>query len=358
MPDTVELEIRPSRNGNLRVLAVVGAGVAITVTLILLLSGLSKGFNISRTTLYTYLPDSTGLSTNSEVRVSGLPVGSVSKVELSGLLDPQRVVRVDMKIGTQYLPMIPTDSITSISTDTLVGPGFVSIAEGKSPIVVRAGNTLTSEPLKQAEDRADLVRAFETRLRDIDQVIQEISSPTTPVGRFIVGDTEYVQILGQVTAFEKSLHAMVSPKNPIGQALFTDELYNKVRLPLGRLDKTLAEIQSGEGAAGHLFASDQQYNDLVHSLRELHATLAAINQGKGTSGQLLRDDAAYRRVAALVQASNHMLDELTKGPGTGPELLTNPRLYEALNGSLRELTLMMKDFRENPKKYLRYKPFN
>ncbi len=357
MPEAVELEIKPARSGNLGVLAVIGAAVVIAVTVVLLLSGLSKGFSVSRTAIYTYMPEATGLTTQSEVRVSGLHVGSVSKVVLSGLLDPQRAVRIDMKVGTQYLPLIPADSITSISTDTMVGPAFVAIAQGKSSAVVRARSTLTSEPLKQAADRADLVRAFENRLREIDQVVQEVSSPTTAVGRFVVGDAEYVTLLGEISAFERSLHALSAEKSPLGQALFTDALYQQIRLPLTRMAQTLTAIQSGEGAAGHLFASDEQYNTMVHQLRALRQTLSEANQGKGTLGPLLKDDGAHRRMLALIRDSDALLKSVTTGPGAGPDLLRNPAVYEALTGSLRELTALMKDFREEPKKYLRYKPF-
>lgn len=357
MPDAIELEIKPGRRAVLRVTAVLVSAFAIAVTVVLLLSGLSKGISVKRTTLYTYLPDATGLTTASAVRVSGLHVGTVSRVELSGLLDPQRAIRVDLRVGSEYLTMIPADSITSISTDTLVGPAFVSITEGKSPKIVASNATLASEPLKQAEDRADLVRAFETRLKEIDQVVADVSSPTTPVGRFIVGEAEYTQVLGKITTFERSLHSLTAANSPLGQALFTDELYNRIRLPITRLDRTLGEIQNGEGAAGHLFASDEQYQTLVRQLRELHQTLADMNQGKGATGKILNDDEAHRKVLALVRAADALLNSLTVGPGAGPDLLRNPQVYEALTGSLHDLTAMMKDFRANPKKYLRYKPF-
>lgn len=357
MTEAVELEIKPGRGANLRVLAVIVSATAIAVTVILLLSGLSKGISVKRTTLYTYMPDATGLTTSSEVRVSGLHVGTVSRVELSGLLDPQRAIRVDLKVGSEYLPMIPADSVTSISTDTLVGPAFVSITEGTSQAIVASNATLPSEPLKQAEDRADLVRAFQSRLKEIDQLVAEISTPTTPIGHFIVGDAEYTSVLGQITTFERSVRSLTATNSPLGQALFTDELYNRIRLPITRLDRTLGEIQSGEGAAGHLFASDEQYETFVRQLRELHHTLAEINQAKGSAGKFLKDDEAHRKVLALVRATDGLLNSLTVGTGAGPDLLRSPQVYEALTGSLHDLTAMMKDFRENPKKYLRYKPF-
>ncbi len=49
------------------------------------------------------------------------------------------------------------------------------------------------------------------------------------------------------------------------------------------------------------------------------------------------------------------LDKLNTGQGTLGQLLVNPSLYESLNGASLEMQGLMKDFRANPKKFLRIK---
>jgi phospholipid/cholesterol/gamma-HCH transport system substrate-binding protein len=352
-----KLEIKPTKGSLFSITAIVAAAVVISVTVILLLAGITKGFTLRRTIIFTYLPDATGLTTQSEVRLSGLAVGKVAKVELSGLLDRQKAVRVDMKIGEQYLPLVPVDSITSISTDTLVGPAFVSIAEGKSQRTLLARGTLVSEPLNLAQDRADQVAAMRDRLRQIDELVQQLSTPNTPLGRFLLVDAEYRSVLSQVSGFEGAVRALVAPNNEIGQALFSDALYNKVRQPLAKVDATLTAIQRGDGAAGRLFTSDDQYNKFVAQVRDLNKTLAEISGGKGSMGKMLTDDEAHAKILAMVRSTNVLLDRMTKGEGAGARLLRDPQLYESLNGSLQELSSFLQDFREHPKKYLRVKLF-
>jgi phospholipid/cholesterol/gamma-HCH transport system substrate-binding protein len=352
-----KLEIKPSKASLVRIMIIIVSAIVISTTAILLLAGIKKGFTLHRTIIFTYLPDATGLTTESEVRLSGLPVGKVAKVELSGLLDVQKAVRVDLKVGEQYLRLIPVDSVTSISTDTLVGPAFVSIAEGKSERTLTARGTLVSEPLNLAQDRADQVAAMRDRLSQIDQLVQELSRPDTPLGRFIIGDAEYRSVLSQVSAFEGSVRTLVAPTNEIGQALFSDELYKKVRQPIAKVDATLTAIERGDGAAGRLFTSDDQYNKFVTQLRTLNKTLADLNAGKGSMGKLLTDDEAHAKILAMVRSTNALLDRMTKGEGAGARLLRDPQLYESLNGSLRELSSFLQDFREHPKKYLRVKIF-
>ena len=49
------------------------------------------------------------------------------------------------------------------------------------------------------------------------------------------------------------------------------------------------------------------------------------------------------------------IDKINSGQGTIGQLLVNQQLYDNLNGATREMHLLMKDFRANPKKFLRIK---
>jgi len=49
---------------------------------------------------------------------------------------------------------------------------------------------------------------------------------------------------------------------------------------------------------------------------------------------------------------DNVLDKVNSGEGTLGQLLLNPALYESMDGTMREVQGMMKDFRANPKKFL------
>src|SRR4051812_7276995 len=63
-----------------------------------------------KTSLYLYVPDATGVAQGSPVRVDGIGVGKVGSVSLSGSRDPNRVVRLTLRIERESLAMIPTAS--------------------------------------------------------------------------------------------------------------------------------------------------------------------------------------------------------------------------------------------------------
>src|SRR4051812_15540764 len=113
-----ELEIKPSGRMKFRVFAIICLSAGISLVLVYLLAGGGEEFFAPRATLFAYMPDASGLSTESEVRLSGIRIGTIRRVELSGSLDPLRVVRVQLRILHRYLKSIPSDSKTNISSDT------------------------------------------------------------------------------------------------------------------------------------------------------------------------------------------------------------------------------------------------
>src|SRR5438874_13621993 len=119
-----ELEIKATPAMRARVWTVIGTAATLTAYMMFLLSGGRTDLLTPRAALTGYMPDATGLATGSEVRLNGIRIGEVRKVELSGLLDPQRAVEVRMRVLSRFLKSIPADSLTTISADTLVGYQF------------------------------------------------------------------------------------------------------------------------------------------------------------------------------------------------------------------------------------------
>jgi phospholipid/cholesterol/gamma-HCH transport system substrate-binding protein len=350
-----ELEIKPTPRMCLRVFALIASGSGILLVLMYLLVGGGRDFFAQRTTLTTYMPDAAGITGDSEVRLSGIRIGKVQSVKLSGLLDPRRTVRAEMRVLTRYLKSIPSDSQTDVSGDTLVGDRFIDIAEGKSPIPIREGGVLQSQPAQQAAFHEDQIKALQTELTQVDQILADMSSTDTQIGKFFVGEQLYDTVLLRVRGFDSALHTFLTPQSDLGKAFYSAEMYNRIHDRVSQIDKVLASIQNGEGTAGHLFASDEQYNEILSELTSLRSTLADANAGKGKLGAALQDDAQYRQIARMLAATEAMIESLNAGEGQAGRLLANARLYEALNGSLRSMEELLRDFRENPRKYLRIK---
>ena len=350
-----ELEIKPTPAMRMRVAVLVLIGAALSSTEMYLLAGGAGDFFDRKTTLITYMPDADGVTTESEVRLSGIHIGDVRKIELSGSLDPNRTVRAEMLILTRYLKYIPADSQTDVNADTIVASKYIDIAEGKSPLPIAENATLPTRPAESSTDRTSLMEAVKERLTKIDELLAEMTTPGTATGKFVGDSTIYDKFVAGITLAQTQLNSYLNPQTQLGKAVYSAERYNQGHALLTRFDNMLASIQNGEGRAGHLLASDEQYNEYVKRLTDLRASLADAKAGKGRLGSLLENDESYTRAVRLLADTNKKIAALNAGEGRAGRLLTDAQLYESLNGSLQQLEALLKDLRGNPQKYLRVK---
>ncbi len=350
-----ELEIKPTPAMRMRVTLLVLVGAFLSSTEMYLLAGGAGDFFDRKTTLTTYMPDAEGVTTESEVRLSGIHIGDVRKIELTGSLDPDRIVRAQMRILTRYLKNIPADSQTDVNADTIVAVKYIDIAEGKSPLPIAENAILPSRPAESSTDRTNLMEAVKERLTKIDELLVGMTTPGSATGKFIGDSTMYDKFVAGIAVAQTQINSYLNPQSELGRAVYSAEKYNQGHDALVRFDNMLVAIQNGEGSVGHLFASDAQYNDYVRRLTDLRASLADIKAGKGGLGALLEDDASYNRAVRLLADTNRKIAALNAGDGTTGRLLTDAQLYESLNGSLQHLEALLKDLRGNPQKYLRIK---
>jgi phospholipid/cholesterol/gamma-HCH transport system substrate-binding protein len=352
-----QLEIKPTAGMRLRVFAIAGLALLLTAILVFLFIGRRGALFTATTDISTYLPDATGVSIGTPVRLSGIQIGTVTEIQLSKSLDPQRQVLVRMTVQTRYLKDIPINSTTAIGSLTLVGDKYIDINEGKSAASLPPNGILESEPVKQAADRADLMRALADELRQVNAVLVTMSDPNSPLGQFILGEAEYDAALQRVTQVDETIRGVVAPQSPVGQFLVSNKVYESIHRRVTSIDKQLQAIQNGEGTAGQLFLNEDRYRDLTGKMQAAHAEIANLNAGKGAAGELLTSDARYAAAEAALNKIDSMLASLESDRSEFARLTRDPQLYESLTGTLRDLADFLRDFRENPQKYMRYQVF-
>jgi phospholipid/cholesterol/gamma-HCH transport system substrate-binding protein len=69
----------------------------------------------------------------------------------------------------------------------------------------------------------------------------------------------------------------------------------------------------------------------------------------------VRDEELYREARDTIAKFRVITDKLEKGEGTAGMLLKDDRLYNNVNNVSAEVTKLLYDFRQNPKKYLSVK---
>jgi phospholipid/cholesterol/gamma-HCH transport system substrate-binding protein len=327
-----------------RVASVCIAAVMILGTLCYLLTG--GTLLEAKSTLYLYMPDAVGLVAGAPVRVDGIGVGKVASVALSGLNQPLRVVKVTLTVERDRLASIPDDSTAQASADTLVGDKFVDVSSGRSPSRIRAGGEITYKAEPELTKRVD-VAELENRLRAMDALLTDIEAGQSPLGKFVKDDEMYQSLRRRVADLQGAIHVAADTTTQVGQLLFSDAMYRKVSEPLRRLDQDLARVQSGQTQWGHFLRDDAQYLQLRSAARDAGKAVAEMRRTEFVSS-----DRQYAEWNRGVQSMIRQVDEFAASPALGS---TAP--YENLNGMALEVQSAMREFRENPKKFLRLKVF-
>jgi len=334
-------EIRLARY---RVLFTAVVGLAILATLVILLTGGSL-FR-AKAVLYLYVPDGTGLAQGSPVRVDGIQVGKVDSVALSSSSEPNRVVRVTMIVDQSNLGSITLDSTAQPAADTLVGDKFIQITSGKSPNRVRPGAEIAFKGSGDLMTSLDLSQ-FRRNLDQMDVILTDIENGRNELGKFVMTDSMYRDLLHRVAELESGIRAAANTTSAVGRELYTDALYVQVADPIARIDKTLARLQAGEGSVGQLLHDTGQYDQAQSQLASLRKSIAGVR-----ASEFFASAAAYEGWGAGVSGLIRSVDEF----GVSPMMLRSD-VYEGLSGMAKELRGTVKEFRQDPRKFLRLKVF-
>jgi phospholipid/cholesterol/gamma-HCH transport system substrate-binding protein len=323
-----------------------------------LLTGSKKLF-VHKATIYTYMDDSAALAVGAPVRLNGIVIGDVIKVGLSGQSTPRRVVRIDMSVDAGMLGSMPVDSQATISAENVLGTKYINIKKGQSRRTVPSGGEVPSKDVSEFDEVVqsgyDVMVVARNLLKRIDGLVSEIEAGKGTIGKLMVDEQLYNNLTATVSETNKVASAISSGQGTVGRLLYDDALYDEVRAAVQRLDAVLTGVADGQGTAGKLIKDPALYDDARKTVTELRQLVADLNAGKGTAGKLLKDDALHGQIQTTITKLESTLDKINTGQGTLGQLMVNPNLYESLNGASQELQGLMKDFRANPKKFLRIK---
>jgi phospholipid/cholesterol/gamma-HCH transport system substrate-binding protein len=333
--------------------------LAVLGALIFLMAG-SKGLFKNKSPLYTYMGDSAAIADGAPVRLNGIYVGKVTRVTLSGLSTPGRVVKAEMQVDDEFLPSIPVDSQAKIAAENLLGTKYINIKRGRSAQTVKPGDEIQSFDTPELEDLFQQgytsLGSLDSILKKLDGILNAVQVGQGTIGKLLVDETLYDKILAIANEGQKLTETLNSRDSSVGKLLHDDQLYEDVRGSVARINTLMDTFTSdyqSQGTVRKLLKDPALYDDTRKTIADVRQLLAGINQGQGTIGKLLKSDELHEQLKATIGRLDTLLDKVNEGQGTLGQLLLNPALYESLDGTTRELQGLLKDFRANPKKFLR-----
>jgi phospholipid/cholesterol/gamma-HCH transport system substrate-binding protein len=343
----------------LRVGVMVIVGLAILAVGIFFISG-QVGFFTKRYSLKTYLSEASGLREGAEVRLAGVAVGNVKRVQISPYTDRSRAVEIIMAVSRNYQQEIRADSVASIETVGLLGESYVNITRGgRSQEVLPDGGVLKSSEgaeIKQVVQNADdVIVNLRVLSAQLNNITGELQAGKGSIGKLIYDQTLYNHMNATAAKLDQMVTNLDEGKGSLGKLMADESFYNNATSTFDRFNKLLDDMQHGQGSIAKFISDPSVYNNVNHLVAQANSLFDGVNQGRGTLGKLATDSQLYDRANDVFDRFDKISARMAEGQGTLGKLSTDPTLYNNLSDSSKSMKDFLTEFKKSPKKYLTIK---
>jgi len=288
-----------------------------------------KGKNILNSAkIYTVIYDRVnGLEESNAILISGYKVGLVNKIRFAP--DQSGKLVVSLLIEEDF--DIPKNSIARIYSSDLMGTRSINLILGDSEEISESGDTLIAEVEGTLQEQVSiemlpLKNKAENLMLSIDSVLAVIQSTFNENFRDNFS-ASFEHIRETIKNLNRSTYAL--------DTLLTNED--------SRFSNFLANIES---ISGNLKENNEE-------LTQLFQNMAAISDSLAKSQIRSTIDNLDRTLANM----DITFTRINNGEGTLGLLLADDSLYLNLENATRSLDALLKDLKENPKRYVQVSVF-
>ncbi len=254
-------------------------GAALLVLAIFLI-GQNNALFSSTFNAKAYFKDVQGLRSGATVRLSGIDVGSVDKINIVN--DASGRVEVSMNLQTDIRRFIRTDTKATIETEGLVGSKVVVLKMGSSNAeqVKNGGYIQSEEPvgfsalIAQTEG---IMQYTKNMTKDLSQIVEKVNKGEGSIGKLINDDELYNNATSLTRQADASLKNITEELTRITGVF--DTLGIGVKDVVGNVDRTVMDVNGiiknvteGRGVLGALLVSGKYDTTIASTLENIHQT--------------------------------------------------------------------------------------
>ena len=306
-----------------------------------------KGKNIllPSNTYYVTYTNVNDLAATSPVFIRGLKVGTVEQIELSDDLSAV-TAKLDIRRGIRLAK--GTEALV-VSTSFMGGRAVVLDIPGP------CDGESCHEPGDVLPGRVQGL--FESLLgdSDFDEYWDKVKDG---VGEMFgtMGDTLNEETASQLAVMFRDLQLILSHVEGL-----TGQLDQNMAAYDTRLKQSLANV---EEFTGMLADNNENISNTLDNLNTLSEDLKNADLGGKAAGMVESADDAVAALEATLTKADETFEELSRvleginnGEGSLGKLANDQELYDNLNNSMKNLDLLLQDFRLNPKRYVNVSVF-
>jgi phospholipid/cholesterol/gamma-HCH transport system substrate-binding protein len=296
------------------------------------------------------MSDVNGLKEGAPVRVGGVEVGTVTKVDFAK--DASGMVEVEMRLDRRVKPRITTQSTVTLGALGLLGEKAVDITPSSKGIPIEDGGLLAGvaeDPFK------GLLSDASDSTTHLKKILSRMDAGEGTIGKALRDEELYARMVDVSVRLQQVMNKLESPSGPLGRLVNDQEMARQLASAVRGIDSIVARVDQGKGNLGILSKDEELATGLKSLTTSLNDIASQLQRGEGSAGKLLTDDALHRRLDSLSTRLDALVTKVEKGEGTAGRFVQDPALYENLNATAKDLRALIGDVRRDPRKYLRVK---
>tara|TARA_Y100001933_G_scaffold204163_1_gene206395 strand:+ start:3242 stop:4177 length:936 start_codon:yes stop_codon:yes gene_type:complete len=295
-------------------------GIVSIVVIFILILGINylKGTNIFKNnfTFYALYQNIDGLQIGAPVSVSGYKVGSVTNIDM---LTTNNNLLVTVNIEKELI--IPKESILKIVNQDLMGTKGVNLIFSSNSDNANSGDTLNSslESSLQEEVNAQILpfkKKAEELIVSIDSVMMIVTAVLNKDARKDLSKS--IESLGETFSLMSSSMKKVDGIIDVNEEKISNIIFN--------MESILSNIEE----------SNSSINSILSNM------------------SLISDSLSNSNLTSLVNNFNTLMTQINSKEGSAGLLVNDDKLYTNLEKTTKELSELIKDIKDNPKRYINF----
>lgn len=300
---------------------------------------LGQNILVKSNTLKVYYEEVDGLILGTPVQISGVKIGSVSKVEYIPKPEEKVLVVLDLNKGIK----IPKDSKAVIVSTGFMGGKAIDLEYGTpctAPNCAKSGDFIEGETkgLLGSMVGADNMQIY------MDILVEGLKEAVSSIGSSTTGDSTLLgETLNNLNATMANLESA------------TGKLDNLLSRSSSNIDGTLANLNS---LTGTLDSKKEQIASIIENFDSLSNQLAHAELGE----TLTEFKAVVTELKNTLQSANKAMagvdtamTNINNGEGTLGKLMKDEGLYQKLESMILQADSLMVDIEERPYRYMPFK---
>jgi len=257
-----------------------------------------------------------GVQTASPIFIKGVKVGTVTAISF----DPSRSEDVVLELTVRRRYAIPADSEAKIFSDGFLSGKSIEIVLGSDARMLERGDTIRS-----GRDR-DLMDVAGSEMEFLKQKVSQLTSDLSAT---------LANLNSLVERNADDISGTMSHLNSIS----------------GNLDSVLSSERE------NLRSAVRNISEFSAALGENSAQIDSMLTGLGRFSTSLADSGMAEKLAHAASELDTLLGRLNAGEGSMGQLLGDRELYDSLTEASGNLSALLADLKQNPKRYVHFSLF-